>query len=78
MPASTCRFIESGKSWESTKPREEAKNTRICPDCGTGNPEDATHCSHCGKPFLRPEEQQERHADAPRTVAASRRTHGQC
>lgn len=50
---------ESGKSWESTKPREEVKNTRICPDCGTGNPEDATHCSHCGKPFLRPEEQQE-------------------
>lgn len=50
---------ESGKSWESTKPREETRNTRICPDCGTGNPEDATHCSHCGKPFLRPEEQQE-------------------
>lgn len=50
---------ESGKSWESTKPREETRNTRICPDCGTGNPEDATHCSHCGKPFLRPEEQQD-------------------
>ena len=50
---------ESGKSWEPTKPREETRNTRICPDCGTGNPEDATHCSHCGKPFLRPEEQQE-------------------
>ncbi|MFR4477692.1 MAG: DUF2628 domain-containing protein, partial [Ruminococcus callidus] len=50
---------ESGKSWESTKPKEEVKNTKICPDCGTGNPEDATHCSHCGKPFLRPEEQQE-------------------
>ena len=50
---------ESGKSWESTKPREETRNTKICPDCGTGNPEDATHCSHCGKPFLRPEEQQE-------------------
>ena len=49
---------ESGKSWQpEKKAEEEAQMIRICPDCGTSCPKDATHCPHCGKPFLRPEEE---------------------
>lgn len=49
---------ESGKSWQpEKKAEEEAQMMRICPDCGTSCPKDATHCPHCGKPFLRPEEE---------------------
>ena len=48
------KLHETGESWQPEHAPEEPKPLQICPDCGTGNPPDATHCRHCGKPFLQP------------------------
>lgn len=48
------KLHETGESWQPEHAPEEPKPLQVCPDCGTGNPPDATHCRHCGKPFLQP------------------------
>lgn len=59
------KLHENGESWQPENTQEEPKPMQFCPDCGTSNPQDATHCQHCGKPFLKP-------GDSPETQGTFR------